>query len=378
MKIIIIGCPGSGKSIFSQKLNKALEIPLFHLDLLYYNNDGTHISKEELERKLEEIFRKNDKWIIDGNYQRTIEMRMKECDTIILLDYPVEICLAGAESRIGKKRVDLPWIEEELDDKFKQKIISFSDEKMPQIYQLLKKYKNTKKVIVFKSREESNKYLLKLNKEKINPNLKHHIQQIIQYHYNLNDNGHGVDHAEYVINRSMNFADQVENINYEMVYTIAAYHDIAHHIDAKNHEIISAKMLCEDEKLKEFFNDEQIKIMSKAIEDHRSSMIAEPRSIYGKIVSSADRNTSVEVTLARCYSYNRKYFPKLKEEEVIYECRKFLLKKFGLNGYARSKMFFDDEEYQKYLDNITELASNSEEFSVEIKRVNGINQRSFI
>ena len=61
MKIIIIGCPGSGKSIFSQKLNKALEIPLFHLDLLYYNNDGTHISKEELERKLEEIFRKNDK-----------------------------------------------------------------------------------------------------------------------------------------------------------------------------------------------------------------------------------------------------------------------------------------------------------------------------
>lgn len=209
-------------------------------------------------------------------------------------------------------------------------------------------------------------------KEKINPDLKQHIQKIIQYHYNLNDKGHGVEHAEYVINRSMNFASQIEDINYEMVYVIAAYHDVAHHIDAKNHETISAKMLSEDEKLKEFFSDEQIKIMSEAVEDHRSSMETEPRSIYGKIVSSADRNTSVEVTLVRCYSYNRRHFPELKEEEVIEECRRFLLKKFGINGYARSKMYFDDKEYKKYLDDITELASDSEKFSVEIKRLNGI------
>lgn len=216
-----------------------------------------------------------------------------------------------------------------------------------------------------------------MNKEKqkgkINPNLKRYIQNVIVYHYNLNDKGHGVEHAEYVINRSMDFASQIENINYEMVYVIAAYHDVAHHIDAKNHETISAKMLSEDEKLKEFFTDEQIKIMSEAVEDHRSSMEAEPRSIYGKIVSSADRNTSVEVTLVRCYSYNRRHFPKLNEEEVIDECRKFLLKKFGINGYARSKMYFNDKEYKKYLDDITELASNSKRFLVEMKRMNGIN-----
>ena len=216
-----------------------------------------------------------------------------------------------------------------------------------------------------------------MNKEKqkgkINPNLKQYIQKVIVYNYNLNDKGHGVEHAEYVINRSMDFASQIENINYEMVYVIAAYHDVSHHIDAKNHETISAKMLSEDEKLKEFFTDEQIKIMSEAVEDHRSSMETEPRSIYGKIVSSADRNTSVEVTLVRCYSYNRRHFPELNEEEVIDECRKFLLNKFGINGYARSKMYFNDKEYKKYLDDITELASNSENFIVEIKRMNGIN-----
>lgn len=215
-------------------------------------------------------------------------------------------------------------------------------------------------------------YEAMIEKYKIKLELIKYIEQIVNYHYNLNDKGHGVEHAKYVINRSFEFAYQVESINLEMVYVIAAYHDVAHHIDAKNHETISAKMLMEDKKLKDFFTDEQIKIMSEAVEDHRSSMETEPRSIYGKIVSSTDRNTSVEVTLKRCYSYNRRHFSELKESEIIEECRKFLLKKFGINGYARSKMFFDDKEYKKYLDDITDLALDSDKFAVEIKKVNEI------
>lgn len=211
-------------------------------------------------------------------------------------------------------------------------------------------------------------YEAMIEKYKIKLELIKYIEQIVNYHYNLNDKGHGVEHAKYVINRSFEFAYQVESINLEMVYVIAAYHDVAHHIYAKNHETISAKMLMEDKKLKDFFTDEQIKIMSEAVEDHRSSMETEPRSIYGKIVSSADRNTSVEVTLKRCYSYNRRHFSELKESEIIEECRKFLLKKFGINGYARSKMFFDDKEYKKYLDDITDLALDSDKFAVEIKK----------
>lgn len=160
MKIIVIGCPGSGKSTFSQMLKEKLNIPLFHLDMLYHNADGTHISKEELEEKLQKIFQENKEWIIDGNYQRTLEMRIKECDTIFLLDYPIEICLAGAESRVGKKRDDLPWVEEKLDEEFKQVILNFSKEKLPHIYELIDKYKDNKQVVIFKSREEADSYLL--------------------------------------------------------------------------------------------------------------------------------------------------------------------------------------------------------------------------
>ena len=159
MKIVVIGCPGLGKSTFSQRIKDVLNIQLFHLDMLYHNPDGTHISKEELEEKLKKIFKENDKWIIDGNYQRTLEMRMKECDTIFLLDYPIEVCLAGAESRVGKKRDDLPWVEEKLDDEFKQVILNFSKEKLPQIYDLIEKYKDNKKVVIFKSREEAESYI---------------------------------------------------------------------------------------------------------------------------------------------------------------------------------------------------------------------------
>ena len=206
----------------------------------------------------------------------------------------------------------------------------------------------------------------------INDDLKKYIDEIVNYHYNLNDKGHGIEHAKYVIDRSLKFADEIDDINYEMVYVVAAYHDVAHHIDAKNHEVLSAQMLKEDEKLKTFFTDEQIQIMSEAVEDHRSSLETDPRSVYGKIVSSADRNTSVEVTLKRCYSYNKKHSPDLNESELIEQCRQFLLGKFGVNGYARNKMYFDDKEYKKYLDDITELASNNEKFSIEIKRVNEV------
>lgn len=160
-KIIVIGSPGAGKSVFSKKLKEITKIQLYHLDMLYHKKDGTHITKEELEEKLEEIF-KQDKWIIDGNYQRTIEMRLKECDTVFLLDFPTEVCIEGAESRIGNKRDDLPWIEEKLDDNFKQVIIDFSKEKLPKIYELLNKYKGKKNINVFYSRKEADNYINKM------------------------------------------------------------------------------------------------------------------------------------------------------------------------------------------------------------------------
>ena len=135
-KIIVIGSPGAGKSSFSKKLKNITKLPLYHIDMLYHKKDCTHITKEELEEKLKEIF-KTDKWIIDGNYQKTLELRINECDTIFLLDFQTQVCLEGAKSRIGQKRDDLPWVEDKLDENFKQCIINFTNEKLPQIYKLL-------------------------------------------------------------------------------------------------------------------------------------------------------------------------------------------------------------------------------------------------
>ena len=157
-KVIVIGSPGSGKSVFSKKLRNILNVPLYHLDMIYHKADGTQISREEFDEKLNEIF-KEDNWIMDGNYQRTLERRLKECDTVFLLDFPTEVCINGAESRVGKKREDMPWVEEKLNEEFKQSIINFKNEKLPQIYELLNKYKENLNIIIFKSREEADTYI---------------------------------------------------------------------------------------------------------------------------------------------------------------------------------------------------------------------------
>lgn len=160
-KVIIIGCPGSGKTTFAEKLNKCTGLPLYYLDAIWHKPDKTHISREDFDERILEIFKK-DKWIIDGNYKRTIEMRLKECDTVFLFDLPTEVCLQGATERIGKGRYDLPWIETELDPEFKQFIEEFSEKTLPHIYELIDRYKTEKQVIIFKSREEADKFISKI------------------------------------------------------------------------------------------------------------------------------------------------------------------------------------------------------------------------
>ena len=166
-KVIVIGCPGAGKSRFSKQLHEITHLPLYHIDMIFHNPDKTHITTEELVEKIDSIFKTNE-WIIDGNYQRTLETRIKECDTIFLLDYPVEVCIAGAEARVGTKRDDLPWIEEKLDEEFKQVILNFSKEKLPLIYELLEKHKDDKEIIIFKTRDEANEYIEGMKKNFLN------------------------------------------------------------------------------------------------------------------------------------------------------------------------------------------------------------------
>ena len=194
----------------------------------------------------------------------------------------------------------------------------------------------------------------------INSKLKEYIENNIFSVYEKNDQGHNLEHINYVINRSIKFANTIPNINYNIVYTVAAYHDIGHHINPKTHELISAEMMYNDNNLKKFFTDEERKIAKEAIEEHRASSNHEPRSIYGKIISTADRNNTVESCLSRSYSYNRKLHPEYNEEQIFEECHFHLNDKFGENGYA--KFFFKDEEYENFLNNIRKLLSDKNGF----------------
>jgi adenylate kinase family enzyme len=157
-KIIVIGCPGSGKTTFSEKLNRATGIPLFHLDAIWHKPDKTHISREDFDERLGEILAL-DSYIIDGNYSRTVERRIAACDTVFFLDYPIEVCLAGINARVGKPRADMPWIETEEDAEFLEYVKRFNTEQRPNIIELLEKYKD-KRIFVFKTREEANEYLI--------------------------------------------------------------------------------------------------------------------------------------------------------------------------------------------------------------------------
>ena len=157
-RAIIIGSPGAGKSVFARKLRDASGLPLYYLDRLWHKPDGTNISCEEFDEKLQEIMGR-ESWIIDGNYQRTMDLRLKKCDMVFFLDLAPEVCLEGARARIGREREDLPWMESELDEEFKQQILSFGEKQLPKIYELLEKYREEKTIVIFRSREEADEYI---------------------------------------------------------------------------------------------------------------------------------------------------------------------------------------------------------------------------
>lgn len=157
-RVIVIGCPGSGKTTFAEKLRDKSNLPLFYLDAIWHKPDRTHISREEYDKRLAEILAL-DAWIIDGNYSRTIESRIAACDTVFLFDLPSEVCLDGAISRLGKDRYDMPWIDTELDPKLKAEIEEFSSKNLPSIYALVDKYRDGRNIVVFKSREEADEFL---------------------------------------------------------------------------------------------------------------------------------------------------------------------------------------------------------------------------
>lgn len=242
----------------------------------------------------------------------------------------------------------------------------FPDEKYEEYLKVMQELFSDKDKFIQAEREIIFSRFDILKKYFISDELQKYIQNIIFPKYNINDNGHGIDHIKYVIDRSFELIKENElDANLDMVYTIAAYHDIGHHIDSKAHEKVSADIMYKDENLKTFFTDEERQTIKDAIEDHRASAKEEPRSIYGRIVSSADRNNTVEACLRRTYTYGKKLDPSATDDELFLRAYDVLTKKFGEDGYA--KFYFRDTIYESFLKELRELLKNKENY-IETQR----------
>ena len=202
----------------------------------------------------------------------------------------------------------------------------------------------------------------------INSKLKEYIQNNILPEYDLNDKGHNIEHIKVVLERAFELSKEYD-INYDMLYIIVCFHDIACHIDREKHEILSAERLYNDKILKEFFNEEKMKVMKEAVEDHRASLEYIPRSIYGKILSSADRKFGVDNYLKSSMGFTMKKHPELSNEELIEDSYQFAIKKFGKDGYAINKMYVKDDKYGNFLNELQYLIDNKEQFMLRAQKI---------
>ena len=198
----------------------------------------------------------------------------------------------------------------------------------------------------------------------IDKELKEYIENTIMVQYKSNNyGGHGWVHIQDVISRSFELMDKFDlDLNPNMVYVIAVYHDIGYSKDPDNHEIVSSEMFMQDEEMKKFFSEEERVLIAEAIVDHRASLEYEARSIYGKLVSSADRAIDVDNMLRRSIAFQAEKHKSENPtvEEVIEYSFKKLYSKYGSGGYA--KMYFPDDKYEEYLEKINRLFSDKNEF----------------
>lgn len=198
----------------------------------------------------------------------------------------------------------------------------------------------------------------------INKKLKKYIENNIMNKYkDDNYGGHGWEHIQDVINRSIELMDKFAlEVDPNMVYTIAAYHDIGYRQDPDNHEKVSSEIFLQDEEMKKFFNDEERNIIAEAIVDHRASLEYEARSVYGKLVSSADRAIDVDDMLRRSIAFQTEKHKSENPtiEQIIEYSFKKLSSKYGNGGYA--KMYFQDDKYKDYLAKMNKILSDKNEF----------------
>lgn len=199
-------------------------------------------------------------------------------------------------------------------------------------------------------------------KDLVNQDLYNYVTNDIFKMYELNGKSHNKDHVNDVLNRALEISEKYNDLNKDMLFTAVAFHDVGDHIDRKNHEIISAQIMMEDKYLNNFFNSEQKEIIKQAIEDHRSSKGKIPKSIYGKILASADKNIDVNGYFYKACEYQLEHYKENTEDQQLDKVYEHAVEKFGKNGYAVDKYYVQDDKYTKYLQQLQDLIEDKERF----------------
>lgn len=171
-------------------------------------------------------------------------------------------------------------------------------------------------------------------KQQVSLEIMEFVERQILPRYNAFGESHGLRHVTRVINNSLRLAD-VTGADIDMVYVIAAYHDLGMEGPRAIHHLTSGKILMADARLKKWFNADQLKVMKEAVEDHRASSSRQPRSIYGKIVAEADRDIDVHEIFLRAIQYGKENGPDKTAEEHWERFAQHMDEKYSNNGYIK-------------------------------------------
>lgn len=164
--------------------------------------------------------------------------------------------------------------------------------------------------------------------------LKDYIESEILPRYEKYDSAHRLDHIGAVIQRSADLARGYD-VDADMVYAIAAYHDLGICKGRETHHLTSARMMREDKALRQWFSEEQIEIMAQAVEDHRASAKSAPRSVYGRIVAEADRQIDADTIVRRTIEYGLDNYPQLDRQGQFDRFKEHIQEKYARGGYLK-------------------------------------------
>ena len=202
--------------------------------------------------------------------------------------------------------------------------------------------------------------------QQVSLDLMEFVEKQILPKYNAFGESHGLRHVTRVIRNSLQLA-QVTGANIDMVYVIAAYHDLGMSGPRAIHHITSGKILLADARLKKWFSPEQIKIMKEAVEDHRASSSRQPRSIYGKIVAEADRDIEKHEIFQRAILYGKENYPDKSKEEQWLRFSDHMDEKYSNNGYI--KLWIPNSPNEKALKEIRAIIDDKELLKGEFEKI---------